>query len=226
MASEAPDNDASILDNCIFGDYDGDLDDENENGWDEENESNSVIETTANDIPDVEQINVDEQLEQSKLIEAKVKKAEGKKLEKQKRSLFNEQKRRCRYSPPGLKIFKKEYLEYFQRKKVNIEDFNYSRKDDLTKVFNLNEAEVLEILHTPWKFTVYLSPETTTPLIQNEEDFGSLCDFLYFIHVSTKSNKTAAITKKALFGLLNNYAYNWKFGLRVCSFAYCLISRI
>ena len=106
MASEAPDNDASIVDNCIFGDYDGDLDDENENGWDEENESNSVIETTANDIPDVEQINVDEQLEQSKLIEAKVKKAEGKKLEKQKRSLFNEQKRRCRYSPPGLKIFK------------------------------------------------------------------------------------------------------------------------
>ena len=222
MASEAPDNEDSIFENCRFEEYAGDLDDEN--GWDEEEtESNSIIET-ANEFHDDISINVNERLEQNKLIEAKVKKAEGKKLEKQKRSLFNEQKRRCRYSPPGLKIFKQEYLEYFQRRKLNIDDFNYSRKDDLTKVFNLSEAEVLEILHTPWKFTVYLSPETTTPLIQNEEDFGSLCDFLYFIHVSTKSNKTAAITKKTLFGLLKNYAYDWKFGLRVRSFAYCLIS--
>jgi len=76
------------------------------------------------------------------------------------------------------------------------------------------EQKIDEIFNIPWRFVNYLSPETTTPLIESNQDFIAICDFLFFSHVSTKCSDTAAITKKALFSLLKNYAYEYCFGLR------------
>ena len=82
------------------------------------------------------------------------------------------------------------------------------------KTFNLSESDIDEILHTPWKFINHVSPETMSPLITEKNDFASICDFLFSIHVSTTSKDTASISKKALFALIKNYDYTWKFGLR------------
>ena len=136
-------------------------------------------------------------------------------LKKDKEVEEAKKKKRIRYSAPGLKIFRQEYLIHFKRKYLNIKnDFGYARKLKLMKDFNLTESDIDQILHTPWKFINHVSPETVSPLITEKKDFASICDFLFFIHVSTTSKDTASISKKALFSLIKNYDYPWKFGLR------------
>ena len=115
----------------------------------------------------------------------------------------------------GLKIFQARYFHHFKRSNLNIEDdFGYDKRDDLKKQIGLSDEKIDKIFSTPWEFIMFLCPATTSPMIKNEKDFVAIADYLYFMHVSTKSYETAAITKKALFSLLKNYGYSWKFGLR------------
>lgn len=115
----------------------------------------------------------------------------------------------------GLKIFQARYFHHFKRSNLNIEDdLGYDKRDDLKKKIGLSDEKIDKIFSTPWEFIMFLCPATTSPMIKNEKDFVAIADYLYFMHVSTKSYETAAITKKALFALLKNYGYSWKFGLR------------
>lgn len=125
-------------------------------------------------------------------------------------------RKRIRCTPPGLKIFQPSYFKYFSRKNLDLErEFGYSGRSWILAKFDMSDHALNEIFKTPWKFMVHLSPETTSPLIRNEDDFVKICDFLFFTHVSTRSELTAATSKKSLFSLLKNYAFTgWKLGLR------------
>ena len=78
------------------------------------------------------------------------------------------------------RIFNSEYLTYFKRKDLNIEKhFGYQRKEKIIEKFNLPEQKIDEIFNIPWKFVNYLSPETTTPLINSNQVKSFLVDFFY-----------------------------------------------
>ena len=77
------------------------------------------------------------------------------------------------------RIFNSEYLTYFKRKDLNIEKhFGYQRKKKIIEKFNLPEQKIDEIFNIPWKFVNYLSPETTTPMINSNQVKCFLVDFL------------------------------------------------
>ena len=98
---------------------------------------------------------------------------------------------------------------------MNIEtDFGYDKRNLLKSKVGLSDEKIDKIFNTPWEFIMFLCPSMTSPMIKTEDDFTRIADYLFFMHVSTRSYETAAITKKALFSLLKNYAYTWKLGLR------------
>ena len=125
-------------------------------------------------------INVEERFKEIDANAMAAKNAEEEKnLLKEKQDLILKRKKRVKFSPPGLKIFKNqsssEIFFHFSRKDLDIEkDFLFQRKQDIMKKFGVEETQMNEMLHTPWKLIVYISAETNTPLIQNEQDFGNI----------------------------------------------------
>ena len=86
---------------------------------------------------------------------------------------------------------------------MNIEsDFGYDKRNLLKSKVGLSDEKIDRIFNTPWEFIMFLCPSMTSPMIKTEDDFTRIADYLFFMHVSTRSYETAAITKKALFSLL------------------------
>ena len=130
-------------------------------------------------------INVEERFKEIDANAMAAKNAEEEKNQlMEKQDLILKRKKRVKYSPPGLKIFKSQSSEiffHFSRKDLNIvKDFNFQRKEEIIHKFGVEEKRMDEMLHTPWKLIVYISAETNTPLIQNEQDFGNIL-FLNFL---------------------------------------------
>jgi len=55
---------------------------------------------------------------------------------------------------------------------------------------NLKNLEIIEgsefpLVTDPFQFVLQLCPETNSPLIQNKEDFKSICDYLFNAQVSS-----------------------------------------
>ncbi len=125
--------------------------------------------------------------------------------------------RRIRYSPPGLKLFRKEYFRFFKRKNLDLErDFGYTAgRERLREKMKLKDEQITEIYASPIFFVTILSPETTSILIRDKDDYCKICDYLFFAIVSTKSFNIAALFKQALMSLLKNYGYeSWMLGIR------------
>ena len=162
------------------------------------------------------EINVQEGMEKTEEQKRELEAKNMKKMEKDRRQRISSRKRRIRYSPPGLKIFQSGFFHRFTRSNLCIEnDIGYDRRDYLKTKTGLTDEKINEIFSTPWQFIMFLCPATTSPMIKTENDFIKIADYLYFMHVSTKSSEIAAITKKALFQLLKNYGYTgWKLGLK------------
>ena len=96
-----------------------------------------------------------------------------------------------------MKIFQARYFHHFKRSNLSIEDdFGYVKRDYLKAKVGLSDEKIDKIFSTPWEFIMFLCPATTSPMIKNERDFIAVADYLFFMHVSTKSYETAAITKK------------------------------
>ena len=128
-------------------------------------------------------INVDERFKEIDANAMAAKNAEEEKnLQMEKQDLILKRKKRVKFSPPGLKVFKNNQISsssdniffYFSRKDLDIEkDFFFQRKQEIMNKFGVEEIQTMnEMLHTPWKLIVYISAETNSPLIQNEQDFG------------------------------------------------------
>ena len=137
-------------------------------------------------------INVDERFKEIDANAMAAKNAEEEKnLQMEKQDLILKRKKRVKFSPPGLKVFKNNQISsssdniffYFSRKDLDIEkDFFFQRKQEIMNKFGVEEIQTMnEMLHTPWKLIVYISAETNSPLIQNEQDFGNIYIYIYFI---------------------------------------------
>ena len=137
-------------------------------------------------------INVDERFKEIDANAMAAKNAEEEKnLQMEKQDLILKRKKRVKFSPPGLKVFKNNQISsssdniffYFSRKDLDIEkDFFFQRKQEIMNKFGVEEIQTMnEMLHTPWKLIVYISAETNSPLIQNEQDFGIIYINIYFL---------------------------------------------
>ena len=139
-------------------------------------------------------INVDERFKEIDANAMAAKNAEEEKnLQMEKQDLILKRKKRVKFSPPGLKVFKNNQISsssdniffYFSRKDLDIEkDFFFQRKQEIMNKFGVEGTQTMnEMLHTPWKLIVYISAETNSPLIQNEQDFGIIYIYIYFFFI-------------------------------------------
>lgn len=133
--------------------------------------------------------------------------------------------KRIHIRAPGLNVFEQAEVNprgggspfmYFSRKSLNLErDFGYAKRKWLKEKLGLSDPEVTDVLQTVWKFCLHLAPEATSAIVQDENDFAQICDYLFYAHGSTLSATTADILKKTLFSLLKNYAFtSWKLSLK------------
>ena len=174
------------------------VEDEDEDDWEIPDISSRTENGAAGDKENLEfagsstPINVDERFKEIDANAMAAKNAEEEKnLQMEKQDLILKRKKRVKFSPPGLKIFKNNQLSsssdniffYFSRKDLDIEkDFFFQRKQEIMNKFGVEGTQTMnEMLHTPWKLIVYISAETNSPLIQNEQDFGNICIFFFYL---------------------------------------------
>ena len=129
-----------------------------------------------------------------------------------------EKAQRIKACAPGLNMFgEKPFRNYTFRNLDLVQDFNYKLKAS-ARGFP-SEHELKQILEHPVKFVMFLSPESTSSLIQDEKDFAAICDYLWysltsFCIVYEESKNHYQVYRKALFDLLRNYGFrSWKLKL-------------
>ena len=104
-----------------------------------------------------------------------------------------------------------EPFRYFSYKNLDlVKDFGYVIK--YKDRGYTSESELTDVFSDPVKFIMHLSPETTSNLIHDKDDFEKICDFLFFSLASfyEDSEEPFDITtydhfdmfKKSLFDLL------------------------
>ena len=146
-------------------------------------------------------------------------------------------RKRIKFKPPGLNIFlsddiNQEPFRFFTYKNLClVKDFGYTIKHKERGY--ASECELKEIFCDPVKFIMHLSPETTSNLIHDKDDFEKICDYLVFCLASfyEDGEERYEITtfdhfdmfKKALFDLLRNYGFS-SFKLRLKHIFPCLLN--
>ena len=159
------------------------------------------------------------------------------KRKKELEALEKSRRKRIKFQPPGLKIFltdnpDQEPFRYFTyRNLCLVKDFGYIIKHK-ERGYKSDE-EIKDILSHPVKFIMHLSPETTSNLIHDKEDFEKICDYLVFCLASFYddgkeeydicSYEHYEMYKKALFDLLRNYGFS-SFKLRLKHLFPCLLN--
>ena len=159
------------------------------------------------------------------------------KRKKELEALEKSRRKRIKFQPPGLKIFlsddpSQEPFRYFTYKNLSlVDDFGYVVKHK-DRGYSSDE-ELKDILSHPVKFIMHLSPETTSNLIHDKEDFEKICDYLVFclasIHEDCEeeydicSYEHFEMFKKALFDLLRNYGFS-SFKLRLKHLFPCFLN--
>jgi len=153
--------------------------------------------------------------------------------EEERRRIEQKEKRNTgevQHLPPGVKLFSGSPFTYFTHHELDlIRDFKYQPKH-LERGIS-TEEHLLKLLRNPLQFVMFLSPETTSKVIQSKEDYVAVCEFLIYsligyspIERKRASQNGANTTKKspldgwtydlyhkALFDLIRNYSYKeWK----------------
>ena len=174
------------------------------------------------------------------------KEAEKNRIEKEKEQLKRKKelevleksrRKRIKFQPPGLNIFlsndpEQEPFRYFTYKNLClIKDFGYIVKHK-ERGYKSDE-ELRDIFKDPVKFIMHLSPEATSNLIHDKDDFEKICDYLVFCLASVYEDgeekydicafEHFEMFKKALFDLLRNYGFS-SFKLRLKHIFPCLLN--
>jgi len=139
--------------------------------------------------------------------------------------------------PPGIKVFSGQPFSYFTHTELDlVRDFKYQPKHQ-ERGFK-TEEQLLKALRNPLQFVMLLSPETTSKVIQSNEDYVAVCEFLIYSLIgytpvdregTNRNGKASATTngrpnadgwtydlyRKALFDLIRNYSFKeWKVTLK------------
>ena len=203
---------ASVEDLADFSKFSLDDDSDEEIDWDELKNKKLADSNITNPIDVGRNL---ARIEDDKSVEENRQRLEEEKAKQQRKKEANSRKMRIRQSAPGLKVFSEKYFTRYKRSNLSLEkDFGYKGRPFLLTTCDLNDETIDDIFKTPWKFVLFLSPATTSPMIQNEKDYVAICEFLFYSHLSTKCHTTSSIFKKSLFAMLKNYNYSgWKLGL-------------
>ena len=118
------------------------------------------------------------------------------------------------FTPPGLKVFRREFLKGFTADSLSIEeDFMYKKRDRL-KDLEIPDDVTESIFKDPLTFLSYLCPEACSALISDESDFIKVCDYVFYFGATATDPLTGMVFRKALFDLAKNYEYKWKLRLK------------
>jgi len=83
------------------------------------------------------------------------------------------------HTPPGIKAFVNKPFRYFTFKDLDlVRDFEYELRSQ-ERGF-MSEDKLAEMLRDPVRFVLLLSPETTSCLIKDAQDFGAICNYLLY----------------------------------------------
>ena len=159
------------------------------------------------------------------------------KRKKEQEATEKTRRRRIKFRPPGNNIFltddcRQEPFRFFSYKNLSlVKDFGYNVKHK-ERGYGC-ESQLMDIFSDPVKFIMHLSPETTSNLIHDKDDFEKICDYLFFSLASfyeDSDDKYEIATfehfdmfKKALFDLLRNYGFS-SFRLRPKYILECLLN--
>jgi len=117
--------------------------------------------------------------------------------------------KRC---PPGLLVFDVHVPIKFSINELNLErDFGWSGRERLEKS-GLSPKFVDSIIGggNLLKMVRYLTPETgQNNMISNEEEFGCIADYIFYLCSVCEDKFTYSILSKCLFDLLKNSGYSW-----------------
>ena len=148
------------------------------------------------------------------------------KRQKEQEAMEKAKRKRIKYKPPGLNIFNstQEPFRFFSYKNLClVNDFGYAPK--YKERGYSSDSELRDVLSNPVKFIMHLSPETTSNLIHNKEDFEKICSYFFFSLASFYEDGEDShdismydhfdMFKKALFDLLRNYGFtSFRLGLK------------
>jgi len=125
-------------------------------------------------------------------------------------------KKRIKLSAPGLKIFdEKRCFRYFKAEELSLEEhFGYdkSRRQALKRM-GLKEDVVDKIFSDLLTFTLYLSPDAQSALVDGQEDLKAICDYLFYAASSCDDRLVQEKLHTSLLDLLRNYAGKWQLTL-------------
>ena len=143
-------------------------------------------------------------------------------LRKQQAAFAREQERevanRVNHFPPGINVFRRKPLQRFRRNTLDlVTDFGYEL-EHLQRGFSTPECMESALKH-PLSLIMFLSPETTSKLIEDKHDFRAICDFLFFSLAGfsdpLEDQDDYDLLRKALFDLLRNYGFDsWSLSLQ------------
>ena len=158
------------------------------------------------------------------------------KRKKEQEALEKARRKKIKFKPPGFNVLcndsNQEPFRFFTFKNLClVNDFGYTIKHKERGY--TSESEIKDILSDPVQFIMHLSPETTSNLIHDKDDFEKICDYLVFCLASfyedceekheISSYDHFDMFKKALFDLLRNYGFH-SFKLRLKYIFPCLLN--